>query len=828
MTMRNRLLVFFLTFFAFQCTFAQGQDLCLSEGWKLQSSKHLDEPWHQVGVPSTVRGALGYNADFSSSWVYEKQFSLSEMDERENVFLEFDGISYRANIWLNGKLVADKESVYGPYRQFRFNVTELLSKDNVLRVEVFPAKVGEFNIGFADWNPRPEDESMGIFRPVRLRFSREVSVLNPVVRSKVDTASLKKAWLSVEALLENNSTKEVSGELVLKMGGKRFSSKVLLAPLESRKIMIDDSVAKMLAVKNPKLWWCHNMGEPAMHTMSVEFKIDGKVSDARQIDFGIRQIDSYFTPKGHRGFMLNGRKVLIKGAGWTDDIYLRNTDARNEIELSYVKDMNLNAVRFENIWGTSQNLYDLCDRLGLFALVGWSCFWEWEVYTGIPNDAFGCIKREEDMNLMAESLRDQVLWLRNHPSVIAWLVGSDMLPRPELEKKYMSVLAEVDASRPYIGAAKALVSEVSGPTGMKMVGPYDYQAPSYWYSKEAPGGAIGFNTETGIGAQMPMRESIEKMIPKEEQWPIGDAYDRHCTTATEAMNSLDVLKDIVNQRYGAYVNLDDFLKKAHHLDYDGTRAMFEGFRVARPSTTGVIQWMLNSAWPSLYWQLYDWYLTPLASYYSVKKACSPHQVVFNYKDRCIYAVCDEGSSFSGKVTYELYSMDGTLLSRGDTDVSLDADSVLRLEQIPEEEGVSFLFLRLFDNKGRTAQSNFYALSSKEDITNWEQYNWIRTPLKQCADYSLLSSIPKADVDYTFKKKGKDVYEVELANKSSVVAFFLRLSVKDKDGELIIPSYWEDNFVSLSPKEIRKVQVRIPHYGGEVNFELEGWNLNDVQ
>ena len=141
------------------------------------------------------------------------------------------------------------------------------------------------------------------------------------------------------------------------------------------------------------------------------------------------------TEEGHRGFKLNGKKILVKGAGWTDDIFLRNPDRRNEIELSYVKDMNLNAVRFENVWGTSQNVYDLCDRMGLLALVGWSCFWEWEVYSLVPNDQFGCIKSEEDMDLIAESFRDQITWLRNHPSIIAWYVGSDMLPRPELEKR---------------------------------------------------------------------------------------------------------------------------------------------------------------------------------------------------------------------------------------------------------------------------------------------------------------------------------------------------------------------------------------------------------
>lgn len=146
--------------------------------------------------------------------------------------------------------------------------------------------------------------------------------------------------------------------------------------------------------------------------------------------------------------------------------------------------MNLNSIRFENVWGTSQNLYDLCDKYGLLALVGWSCHWEWEVYLGTPADEYGGIKSEENMDLIATSLKEQILWLRNHPSIIAWYAGSDMIPRPELEKRYLEFLPQID-NRPYVAAAKRLTSELTGPTGMKMVGPYDYVAPSYWYAKEA-------------------------------------------------------------------------------------------------------------------------------------------------------------------------------------------------------------------------------------------------------------------------------------------------------------------------------------------------------
>ena len=833
----------------------QDTDFTLADGWKIQSSAAVDMTggelssgktpdqvmWYDAHVPSTVLGTLTENGlykdaffgcnygkeldrdDFRPSWWYVKEFGLPALKPGQHVIMDFEGISYSAEIWLNGKKLASRDQVEGPFRQFTFDVTDLLSEDNILAVEVFRAEDGDFNIGFVDWNPRPADESMGIFRPVWIRYSDAVSVSDPAVKTKVNTGTLDEAWLTVETTLENMTSAPVDGELVFTMEGKTFSLPVSLAANEKKTVTAGPEDDRMFHVRNPRLWWCHNLGSPEMYSIDISFVTGGKESDSRTVDFGIRQIESYMTDEGHRGFMLNGKKVLIKGAGWTDDIFLRNPDERNEIELDYVKDMNLNTVRFENVWGTSQNVYDLCDRKGLLALVGWSCFWEWEVYSRTPNDEYGCIKTEEDMELIAESFRDQILWLRNHPSIIAWYSGSDMLPRPELEKKYLDILAEVD-DRPYVASAKALVSEVSGPTGMKMVGPYDYVAPSYWYSPEAPGGAFGFNTETGIGAQMPEKESLEKMIPEDELWPLGAAYDYHCTTSASAMNTLDVLKDVVDRRYGPSSSLDEFLVKAQHLDYDGTRAMFEGFRANVPRSTGVIQWMLNSAWPKLYWQLYDWYLVPVSGYWSVKKACAPQQLVFNYYDRHVYAVNDEAEDCNLSAHADIYSLSGDKITELDSDAAMPQGSSVRLFEIPRQDGISFMFLSLRDKSGRKVSDNVYCLAPTDDVHDWAHSDWVRTPLLENADYTGLSDLGEADVEVSVARKENTV-EVTLSNRSGVVAFFVRMALKDALGEIAVPVFWSDNRISLEPGETRTYTCDISGSSEAVSvLEVSGWNV----
>lgn len=834
-------------------------NLLLSDGWKVQSSAKISSSgeelsssqikaneWYDAVVPSTVMGTLTRNGIytdvlegdnyknidkslFDTTWWYRTEFELPRLADDQHASLIFDGISYAANVWLNGKLIATRDSVHGTFRRHKLDITDAVREKNILAIEVFRAQPGEPNIGFVDWNPRPADESMGIFREVRVLTNGEVSMNHAAVHSKVNTTTLDEAWLTVETRLTNESDQEVTGQLTGALEGKTFSIPVTLAAGESKVIKITPEDAGLLHLKNPRLWWCHNLGNPEMYNMELAFEVNSKVSDRETIDFGVREIKDYFTDEGYRGFLLNGKKVLVRSAGWTDDIFLRNTPATNEIQVQYVRDMNLNSIRFENIWGTSQNLYDLCDRYGLLALVGWSCHWEWENYLGSPCDEFGGIKTEEDMNLIARSLNDQVLWLRNHPSIICWFVGSDMLPRPELEKRYMSYLSQID-NRPYIGAAKEMISEVTGPTGMKMAGPYDYVAPNYWYSEEAPGGAFGFNTETGIGAQLPVLESIQRMIPADKLWPAGKEWDAHCTVSDAAMNSLEVLKETIAERYGEAKDLKDFLRKADWLNYEGTRTMFEAFRVNTPRATGIVQWMLNSAWPSMYWQLYDYYLIPTAAYYSVKKSNLPQQLIYRYDKHAVYAVNEGPETIRMEGAMSLYGTDGKPLAQKTTQLEVAPSAIVKAFDVPPVQDASFLYLQLNDNQGAYVTDNFYWLSATPDVNDWAKSDWIRTPVKKSADFTALANLSPANytMDAVVKQEGNHaIVEVTLENDPAVPAFFIRLSMKNDKGELLYPVFWEDNYLSLVPGGKRTLKCMVPQSAAQaqpVTLTASGWNV----
>lgn len=838
------------------------KQILLSENWKVQQSnrikadgKYLSQTgsstngWYNATVPSTVMGVLtenglykdllvgtnykvGDKGVFDSSWWYRTTFKLSKEDRSKRISLDFDGITYRANIWLNGKLIAPKEEVYGPFCRFSFDVTNIVEEYNVLAVEVFRAQWAEPNIGFVDWNPRPLDESMGIFREVRLNITNDIKIENTYVQSLVNTESLQEAWLTISTDLSNLSDEKIEGKLVGEINDIKFSIPIILNAKEKKVVKLDSEDIGELHLLNPRLWWSADLGNPDLYNLNLKFVIKGEVSSQENVTFGIRQIDTYFTEAGHRGFILNGKKVLIKGAGWTDDIFLRDTPASNERQVKYVRDMNLNAIRFENIWGTSQNIYDMCDKYGILALVGWSCQWEWKGYLGIPDDEFGCIRSEENMNLLTRFLNDQVLWLRNHPSIIAWYGGSDKLLRPELERRYIALLSKID-NRPYVGSAKGLISSVTGATGMKMVGPYEYVGPDYWFLDSKYGGAYGFNTETGPGPQIPVYESILKMIPEDKLWPVNEVWDYHCTAAREALNNLDVFNEAMNGMYGKPENLQDYLRNAYIMNYESTKSMFEAFRVNRKKATGIIQWMLNSAWPSLYWQLYDYYQIPLPAYYGVKTANMPYQLIYNYKDNGIYAVNETLETAKGlKAVIKGFSIDSKLVYEKVVDFSMEPISSKKICTIENTLKNSFVSLKICDREGKQIAENFYSLSSVPNKYDWGKTNWIGTRLLEFADFKDLNKMPLVKLDASVQKnKNGKVIHVKLENTSSTIALFTCLKLQRANGEIIYPVYWENNYMSIMPGEKLTLDCDITDIRQNVQdwfVTVSGYNIKDLR
>ncbi len=786
-------------------------------------------------VPTTVLAALVQNgvypdpyfgknlekiptSQFDTSWWYIKKFNLTTQKNNKQALLKFEGINYRANIWLNGKQIASSDTLEGAFRVFTINVTSIISdNENILAVEVFPPKPGEFTIGFVDWNPTPPDKNMGLFRPVTLCLSGPVAIQSPFVKTKINLGSLNQAELTIEAELINFSSEAVEASLWAIIEKNNIHKIINLAPGEKKLISLKASEFKDLIFMNPRLWWPNGYGNPEMYKLQLNVEVNGEISDTKSISFGIRDVEDYYNAKGHRGYRINGKEILIKGGGWVDDLLLADSRERIEAQIKYAKHLNLNTLRLEGFWGTDQTLYNLCDSLGIMLMVGWSCHWEWDDFVGKVCDEFGGISTEQEIALISQSWHDQIEMLRNHPSIFVWLGGSDLLPRPELERRCLEILKKSDGERAYLGAAGNLESEVSGRTGVKMNGPYAFTPPVYWYVDKKYGGAYGFNTETGPGAQIPTLRSIKKMIPVDSIWPINSIWEFHSALSYK-FNNLNRLFKALENRYGPSSNVDDFTFKAQIMNYELMRPMFESFRSNKGEATGIIQWMYNSAWPKMYWQLFDYYLMPNGAFYGAKKALEPIHLIYNYHNQSISAVNDTRiSHFDMVAEIKIFGLDSQLKFGKDVKFSIRENSVVGildsgfltpiLEKIQSNQ---FLHLRLIDSKKSLISSNFYWLSTKQDIPDFPKTEGYYTPTKQYAEFTQILSLPSVPIEAYYKIIEKNDFQqimVTLHNSSNSISLFNELVLIDEvSGEAIVPVFWDDNYISLIPREKREIMV----------------------
>jgi len=844
----------------------------LHKNWQIQSSCEVKaggeqislagfdaKSWHKSDIPATVVGALvtdktypdpnygtnlksfpGMNysdknlfanqdmpegSPFRCSWWYRTEFTPPAGELKKTEWLNFLGINYRANIWVNGHKVADANDVAGTYRSYEFDASKFLQAGtiNAIAVEVFAPEKYDLGITWVDWNPTPPDKDMGIWKEVFLRSSGDVAVRNPFVTSKLD-AEYKTAELTISGEVRNVSNEPVKGVLRAEVDGISLLQPVELAAGESKIVKFAPEQFAKLKLAHPQLWWPFQMGTPHLYTAKLSVEIGKQVSDAASVTFGIREVTSELTDKGHRLFKINGRKLLIRGAAWAPDLLFRWSSERLDADLAYVRDMGMNTIRLEGRLDRDE-LFEKTDRLGILVMPGWTCCDAWEKWDKWKGD---------QSRVAAASLRDQITRLRNHPSVFVWLNGSDNPPPPDVERVYLDIEKELQWPNPIVSSASEQKAAVSGESGVKMTGPYEYVPPVYWLADKQAGGAYGYNTETSPGPAIPPIESLEKFIPKEHLWPIDDVWNYH--SGGERFTTVNVFTDGLTRRYGQATSLDDFERKAQAMTYDGQRAMFEAYARNKYTSTGVIQWMLNNAWPSLIWHLYDYYLVPAGGYFGTKKACEPVHVQYSYDDDSVAVINGTYELLKGtRVTAKIYSIDAKeRASRGAT-LDLPADSTIKAFDLPKPDGLTttyFLKLELHNAAGKLIRDNFYWLSTKPDVLDWaKRSDTVYTPQKEFADLTGLNSLPKAKVTITKSFRGAgagSILTMVAENESDGIAFMIHPRVTHgKGGDDVTPIFWSDNYFSLLPGEKRTVTARFNSSdlrGATPELLVEGWNV----
>jgi exo-1,4-beta-D-glucosaminidase len=832
-------------------------------GAEVSSAGYSTRDWYPVSGRATVMAGLLQNGTYKDvfysdnlraaeepdssgnvfviPWWYRTEFNVADGGRATRTLLRINGVIASADVWLNGTLVADQTAVAGAYPVHELDVTRWVHLGlNTLALRVHPADPrSSLSIGWVDWNPTPPDNNMGPWRGVDIVRRGPVEIGSPQVTSTLSLRDLSHAALNVTVQARNLDASAHDTTITGVVAGVSLKRTIHLDSGQTQAVSFSPKSDPGLDLKSPQVWWPVGMGAHPLYTMQMAAAVDGAVSDRAGATFGIRSVTSHLTPQGYTQFVINGKPVLIRGGGWAPDMFLREDPKRMEAEFSYVVNLGLNTIRSEGKLEDSR-FYDLADRNGVMILAGWECCDKWESWAktgGAPWDA-------ADEKVAQASMASEARLLRNHPSVIGFLIGSDNAPPAAVAKMYVDTLHAEDWPLPIIAAAVDGATAVTGPSGMKMAGPYAWIPPAYWYADKL-GGAFGFDSEVSAGASIPLLDDLNRMLSPQELealWKYPQARQFHASAAWSVFATIESFDTALSRRYGPPKSLADYVAKAQLDNYDNSRAQFEAFNArmdAGKPSTGVIYWMLNNAWPSLHWHLYDYFLNPAGAYFGAKIANEPVHIQYSYDTRAIMAVNHTLTNEHGlRASIRVRNLEGSVaFEKRLQGIELAGNATRQLTTLPAPAALSsvyFIELELASADGKPISRNVYWLSTQTDELDWANSNWYLTPVTRYADLTPLQSLPTAtaDVRATMRHEGgEDIASVTLTVPPSfkAVALFQHVSIKGPaGGELMLPILWSDNDVTLWPGESLTLTARFATPGAATPVvEVSGWNVPTI-
>jgi exo-1,4-beta-D-glucosaminidase len=777
---------------------------------------------------------------FRVPWFYRSE-STWENSNIANKFytLRTNGISSRADIYLNGHLVADKDMQAGAYAGLEYDVTDKvrLGGSNVLLVKAYPTDYDrDFALGFVDWNPYPPDNGTGVWRDVELKRTGQVSLSTPRVVTTLDGAIT--VYVDAKNLAKNATASGCLDCFVYDPQG--ISTGTLknafdIAPGAQTTLSVQAKIA------NPQLWWPRQWGSQPLYSIQCSAFIHNtkNISDITPLTkFGIRTVTSTLdTTHNDTTFHINSHPFQVLGAGYTSDIFLRFSESKLRTQLQYVLDMGLNTVRLE---GKQEHpgLYEMCDEMGIMILAGWECCDKWEGWS-FNDEGSGAKWDDADYSIANASMRHEAGMMQPHPSMLGFLVGSDFWPDDRATNIYLAALRSMNWDTPILASASQRGAPVAlGNGGMKMDGPYDWVPPNYWYDTEQRlGSAGGFGSELGAGVGTPSLPSLERFLSKEDLDDLWTEEGKekglyHMSTNVSSFYTRTIYNDALWARYGKPTSLDDYLRKSQIMDYEATKSQFEAYlsrwntNISRPAT-GMIYWMLNNAWPSLHWSLFDYYLERTAAYFGTKAALSNLQhVVFDFESRAVYLIDRrlplpfKNESLARTIGIELIDVSGTSLYQKRVETSTQYNSAQKIAAVPTPHnttGITFLRLTLTSpTSNETLSTNIYTLAPTLDIMDWDNSTWYHTPVTSYADYRGLWDMKAADVEVHVEGR-----RVVVRNKGGVPAVGVRLSVDGGGGR------WSDNWMTIWDGEKKVVELTMEGeggYGDGKNVVVDGVNV----
>ena len=828
------------------------------------------EGWMPAVVPGTVLSSLVHNKvypapdfglnnkktqklipdlneagrDFYTYW-FRTEFALPPTYKGKTVWMRSDGINYRSEIWINGRLAF---VTAGMFCQEFVNVSDYVTTDrpNAIAVKVFPVDVagdtklkawgaannefrngGDGEIGknvtmlmAVGWdftlNDGVRDRNTGIWRSLSFFTTGRAALGHPFVRTTLAKPAYDSADLTVSVEVENPTTANVNCKVIGEIAGTdiRFTCDTTLFRGEVRTVTFSPKTHPQLVVKNPRLWWPIHKGPQNLYEATFTLQtLDEKTkkfadSDTLKTRFGIRELTSdQNSPDKSRTFYVNGKRFFVRGTNWVPDAMLRADDARMYAELRYTAQAGVNFIR---IWGggiaESDYFFQLCDELGLPV---WQEFW-----------LTGDTKHPVDQPLYLKNVAQTVKRIRNHPSLAHYVSSNESTEVSGAKELILSL----DDTRGYM-----MQSECDG---VHDGSPYKTVNPMQHYENTASdrGSRVdGFNPEYGMPC-LPTVECLREMMEPKDLWPVNkEVWDYHDGGGFHLITTL--YNDLVNQ-YGASHNIEEYAVKAQAVGGAGYRSIWEVWNANKLDfgdryCAGLLFWYHNPPLRQTGSRMWDWSLEPTAALYYTQDALEPLHAQFEYLSNTVTVVNDYYKAFTGyTVTADVYDFNLKKVVSKQAKVDLPEDGLahkaLTLAFPADITPVHFIKLTLTDDKGAFVSDTFYWRSTSV-------YKGRKTLTGPCtAGFEELAKLPAVTLKaaQTVRTEGGSTFlDVTLENAGASLAFMAQLQLLDKDGKPVRPSFYTDNFFSLLPGEKRSVTVETESAnlkGGDV-LVVKGWN-----
>ena len=778
----------------------------MGDGHALSQVGYRDDGWLIATVPGTVLAsylnagavqepnfgdnqAMISDSYFHADFWYRNEFSLPASFASKSVWLHFDGINWKAEVYVNGAAVGRMD---GAFTRGRFEVSRWLKAGakNAIAVRVIknatPGSVTEktfsnlgqnggalgadnptfhASVGW-DWIPTVRGRNTGIWNDVWMKATGPVTVDDAWVRTKLTPSDLSRAEVTVEATVRNHGAQALSGTLRGRFGEQDFAVPVTLRATEER------TVQQRIELKNPRLWWPNGYGEPNLYDVQLRFETRGSVSDSTTFRAGVRQF-TYSEEGGALRMWVNGRRFIPRGGNWGfAEALLRYRGREYDTAVRYHREMNFTMIRNWVGQVGDDEFYEACDRYGI---VVWQDFW-------LANPGDGPNPQAPAMFL--QNAGDLVRRIRSHASVGLYCGRNEGFPTGQLGAALRKLLAESQPEAHFI--LSSADDSVSGR------GPYVIMPTKYYFAERA---TPKLHSEMAL-VNVPSLEALRAMMGEADLWPQGRMWALH-DFSMAAEESGTALQERIEQSYGGADNLTDWLALAQLADYDGHRAMFEAQAAKR---MGLLMWMSHPAWTSLSWQTYDYAFEPTAAYFACRKASEPLHIQWNPLTERVEVVNYSAGQRKGlTASVELRSLDGSIQWQSSATVDSGEDTVespIRMEYPTGAGELQFIRLRLSAG-GQTLSENFY----------------LRGP-GGAEDYRAIGRLGTATLE-SQTEGGRDgaVWRLvtRIRNTSAVPALMVRVkAVGEETGQRMAPLLASDNYVALMPGEETTIRTEILH------------------